>query len=375
MIRNRVLYALLLIVMAGIFVYTNTYFTLLLLVLTIALPILSLILMLISAAGLSVRLSVPYAAEKKEAVISCLFDNYSYLPIARASMDLTLENQITGSVRKKQIIASVESRGETEGSLAIKDCRVGMIVISIDKVRVFDVFCLFSKKVNSSDSESIIIMPDMKDIDLELDRPIETGSDSDRFSPFKPGSDVSETFALREYIPGDEVRKINWKLSSKVDKTIVRDFSMPLNYSIFLLLELKRTDEDLVDKLVEYYLSLSKELLERGLNHTLAWYDAGPEEFHMKPMDSFEDLDLACSEVLTAFASEGDADALGYYHQAGHIDPRCILLYVTASPQIELIEEIESQQEMMTYIVTKDPKQMEAASSAINVTQVMVEKE
>ena len=36
--------------------------------------------------------------------------------------------------------------------------------------------------------------------------------DSDEFSMYRPGDDPSETFALREYLSGDRIRSIHWKL-------------------------------------------------------------------------------------------------------------------------------------------------------------------
>ncbi len=61
--------------------------------------------------------------------------------------------------------------------------------------------------------------------------------DSDEYSMHHPGDDPSETFALREYVPGDRVRSIHWKLTEKTGEVIVRQLGLPVNNSILLLMD------------------------------------------------------------------------------------------------------------------------------------------
>lgn len=51
--------------------------------------------------------------------------------------------------------------------------------------------------------------------------------DSDTSSPDRRGSDLTEPFRLREYAPGDSLRQIHWKLSSKLDRLVIREPGMP----------------------------------------------------------------------------------------------------------------------------------------------------
>ncbi|WP_418569243.1 DUF58 domain-containing protein [Hominenteromicrobium sp.] len=44
-------------------------------------------------------------------------------------------------------------------------------------------------------------------------------------------------FDLREYVPGDDVRSIHWKLSGKTDTLILRQASDPSLYNIVLLMD------------------------------------------------------------------------------------------------------------------------------------------
>ena len=53
----------------------------------------------------------------------------------------------------------------------------------------------------------------------------------------RKGNDPSEMFDLREYVPGDDVRSLHWKLSGKTDTLILRQASDPSLYNIVLLMD------------------------------------------------------------------------------------------------------------------------------------------
>ena len=51
------------------------------------------------------------------------------------------------------------------------------------------------------------------------------------------GEDRSEIFEIRDYIPGDELQTIHWKLSAKADVLMVKEFSEPLSEQFTVYLE------------------------------------------------------------------------------------------------------------------------------------------
>lgn len=370
MLRNRVFYVLLLLAMAMIYIFTNTYYTRTLLGLCILLPLVSLALMLLSRRGLSINLTVPGTAEKDNAVLTYRFENTSLLPVARLAFRVHLENQMSGSQKDRTISTTVGGKKQASASLAIKDGKVGTVIISTKEIRVYDAFGLFALKKPDLADRATVIYPHMREAAVYMEKPIETTGDGRRYSPDRPGQDVSEIFALREYAPGDEVRKIHWKLSSKIDKMMVRDFSLPFNYSVFLLMELTRGSEDAVDAVAELYLSLSRALLEGGINHNLAWYDAGDSAFHVRELDDFEDLDLAAAEVLSSFAAEKSGIALDYYGASAYRTQKNTLVYVVSAPDVEKIAEMEVSQMMRTVYVYEDEADLEQVQQMIELIPV-----
>lgn len=360
MVQNRVFYGLLLAGTVLLYIFTNTYYTLTLLILTILLPLISLGLLLACRGRLNIRLQVPDTAEKENALLSYTFENTGAMPVARILFLAELENLLTGSKSSRWIHGAAGSRKTLEAKLALKNSKAGSVVISTRKIRIYDAFGLFAIPKADLPDQVMVIYPRMGEERVRLEKPVETTGDGSRYAPHRPGQDVSEIFALREYGAGDEVRKIHWKLSSKLDKTLVRDFSLPLNYSLFLLAELNFGNEDLADAVLEVYLSLSSSLLESGMNHNLSWYDEGEGEFFVRELDDFEDLEAAAARLLSSCASSQKSAALDYYTASGYYNSRSTLVYVAAAPDLERISELEVLQPMKT-ICIYDDKQEESS--------------
>ena len=54
--------------------------------------------------------------------------------------------------------------------------------------------------------------------------------DCTEYAPDQKGADRTETMQIRDYVPGDPLQQIHWKLSTKLDRLIVRDPAQPVPY-------------------------------------------------------------------------------------------------------------------------------------------------
>lgn len=348
MAGNRVFYILLLAAAAGIYIFTNTYYTLMLLALTVVLPLISLALMLLSRRGVTVSADVPGSCEKKNASFRYSINNSSRFPAARITFEVKLENQLTGAVRRRKVSAAAGGRQSVSADLRLTGARAGLVTVDTQKIRIYDALGLFTTGKKDLPSQECIVYPEFRDVLVSMERPVETMGDSRRFAPEKPGSDVSELFAVREYVPGDEVRKIHWKLSSKLDRTILREFSLPLNFSVILMIDMIRGDEEITDAQLELLFSLSRGMLEQGIDHNMAWFDAGEGMFHICEITGFEEFELAAAQMLQCYAGDRPDAALGYYMESQYRNPRTTLVYLTSCPDEGTIAEISVSQPVRT---------------------------
>lgn len=157
--------------------------------------------------------------------------------------------------------------------------------------------------------------------------------DGDRYSQTKKGQDVNEIFALREYIPGDGIRKIHWKLSAKQNRLVVRDFGLSLNYPVFLLLEMshqnKEKSEEALDACMITFISVSRSLIEKGIYHNIAWYDSAGEKLTIKEVKSEEELETYLPDLLSLHSYNESSMALKFYEAAIHRNKQSVLYYIT----------------------------------------------
>ena len=80
-----------------------------------------------------------------------------------------------------------------------------------------------------------LTLPELPAVNLLMTYPALTPDDGERGWRSRKGSDYTQTLQLREYVPrGILSKQIHWKLSSKLDKTIVRDPSFPVSRSLLL---------------------------------------------------------------------------------------------------------------------------------------------
>ena len=96
----------------------------------------------------------------------------------------------------------------------------------------------------------------------------------------------AEDYDLREYRYGDTPNSIHWKLSSKVDKLIVREALIPENTDIFLVL----TAEGDADKNLGLIRWLSSELCRRELPHYIVSAEQYPVENEQAGFQALVDI-------------------------------------------------------------------------------------
>ena len=83
------------------------------------------------------------------------------------------------------------------------------------------------------------IVPDYIPIENNIANYAEMGLETDDYSKTSKGDDPSEIFDIHEYHDGDKINRIHWKLTAKQDKTMVKDYSLPISNSIVLMADLQ----------------------------------------------------------------------------------------------------------------------------------------
>lgn len=357
MLKNRIQYLILLLVIAVFYIFTNEYVTFLLFIFFLILPAFSFTLLLLSYKKITVEFDIPPILKKAEAAaIHFTLSNPSFFPVSGAVLYVSCRNHLTG----KEIAVKVFCIGNKKAnftSFAISDKNAGRISVTLNKIKVCDIFGLFSLSKKVSCEKSGLIYPDTYHVQIAMENPAEIFGDGEHYSQTKKGQDVNEIFALREYTPGDEIRKIHWKLSAKQGKFVVRDFGFSHSYPVFLLLELfdngSENSDNVLDTCMAAFISVSQSLIENGICHNIAWYDSENEKLMIKAIENMDEFEAYLPDLLSMQSYHQDTTALKFYDASEYRRIQLALYYITTKVNPEEIAERAFYQTVKTIYVTQ----------------------
>jgi hypothetical protein len=163
----------------------------------------------------------------------------------------------------------------------------------------------------------LTVSPTLFPVQVTLTQQATPDPEGEHWSATRPGSDPSETFAIREYLPGDPVRQIHWKLSQKLDTLMLRELGLPVAEETLLLLETSfpaAPEGDAMDKALTALLSVSQALAADGIPHQVGWKDRAlgePVVYGVRSQQEFADLK---ARILSA-ACAVDDESIGVCFQ------------------------------------------------------------
>ena len=268
MAGRRILWGILLAGALGLYLFANSAGTLCVL-LAAALPLLSAVSLLLPR-QITLTLSAPETVGRGEQMTCTLTVSSSGIP-AQFELAVEAENGFTGEL-STQVIPLFVKKGPVSLSWQLAETHSGIIRLSCSYVREFDSFGLFSRKRTCAAQAEITLRPQTFPVSVCLNQAAEVLLDSEIYSTQKAGNDPGETFRIREYVPGDPIRQIHWKLSEKTGTLMVREFGLPaMNRLLLVFLPDKSLLSEQLDTMLDTMVSISSELLRQELPHTLLY--------------------------------------------------------------------------------------------------------
>ncbi len=271
-----------LVVLAALVVFYVLYidtFALIMLLCALLLPIILLYTMLhlrlASAAALTCDTDTAAAGESIPVTITVRNRSFLSFPQALAVVDV---HHSFGTGRERlRLRFPLQAHNVTKMTFYVQAQFCGSVDVSLKKLYVPDYFRIFRTKITvRQKTANVLILP------KRLQLPIQNSSepvyfpDSDTFGD-RPGDDASEIFGFHEYIPGEQVSRIHWKLSSKSEQLFVKEFSDPIQKSVLLLLSYKRTTHAGIQEaemLLTIFYSIVCQMFEQQVIPVILWYDA-----------------------------------------------------------------------------------------------------
>lgn len=270
MASRRILYGA---VLAGalLFQITNeNYLARFFLALCVALPLLSLILSLpgMVKCRLILKACPPALRRGEPGAWTVEADTFAGLPLPRITLRLRVWNWLTmeWSARKLKLTGVDKSRPVR---IDAPTGHCGALELLVEEIRVCDYLGLFALPVAPPGPCPIRCCP-IPAPRAAAEVPEGSGERPASRGPGRRGP--GEDYDLREYRPGDPLRSVHWKLSSKWDELIVREREESRAPLPLLTLELSG-EPDRLDKLLDRATGLSRAMLDAQRPHAVLWVD------------------------------------------------------------------------------------------------------
>ena len=120
-----------------------------------------------------------------------------------------VQNGLTGTTVQKRIRASVAGKATRPIHFRVEDAEVGKLFATVTDFRTQDLFGLMSLPVEHVAAAELLVPPPDVPAEVLMLEALETTGESVRYSENERGTDVSELFDIRDYVPGDEIRAIH----------------------------------------------------------------------------------------------------------------------------------------------------------------------
>lgn len=281
---------------AALYIFGNSAATFAVLMAAIFAPVLSIASAFLFLRGVEVSLELTRRCAAGDSVEARLALSGGRLT---PSVDCTLavENVYTGERIERELTA-----GHDGAVIKLTPSHCGLVRVSTASVRLRDPLGLVRLRAKASAERELSVEPRRFETRITLADDVDSTAESDEYSMTKPGSDPSETFGVREYQPGDPIKRIHWKLSQKSQNLMLRELGLPIVRRALILLETtfpegENPRPEPLHAAAEVFFSTSTALCEQETAHVAAWRRG--ETLVCREITTVEDTAAAAAEWLS----------------------------------------------------------------------------
>lgn len=271
MLKTRLLYILLLFSAIAFYILDKRELSVWALLVFVVLPVLSFAVLPITARLIKVSLfcKKKLFGRKEDIPFVISVKNSGILPAGEIKLSMSYKNSFSKDSGKSVLSFPVSALYSESLSCRISSEHYGRVTASLIEFKARDILGLFTWKKKLSGEVSALVIPSASEVI--------GGSDGKGFGgglteSAQIGDDVTELLQLREYRPGDRLNRIHWKLSSRTEDFIVKEFSGEENAEFCFLIDLPE-DGDERDDVLEVLCCIAEVISRYGCKGKALWAD------------------------------------------------------------------------------------------------------
>lgn len=316
-------YGLLLFVNGMIYYFLHSQFYFLVLVLMLAGPILSALSVWVLRSRLQVEIhhaQDSYGVQGETAYFTIQVKNPTCFVSLDTKLIVNVENMLMETVGQQVFSVPVHAGKGYTLTLPVVATYPGLLKISVSRVYIKDLmgFLRLKKQVEQAAELSILPRP-VTDIAYEKTSLEQGMLESEESS--KRGNDFSDVQEVREYIPGDKLMSIHWKLSAKRDILMVKDRVSMSDHQLVIVPELFIDQPVNLSAILTMTYSVILELIQEQTTVRLLYWSMNRYEYEDVRIDYKEELNAAFTRMFyeKAYKNPNEAaDHMALVHPEMH---------------------------------------------------------
>lgn len=253
----------------------------------------------------------------KNAKCCIVVRNDGKIPAVMAHTTIEITNMYSGQKKQKQMIFFVPPQKSVSAECDIANDHSGKIQCKINKFYLTDILGLIKIKAESKAHSNYTVIPQIFDTFIDYTMNETDIYDCETYSEERKGKDQSEVFQIREYVEGDSIKHIHWKLSSKLDSIVVKDPALPIDKDLMVFwdksIESASLSDEQKEAAAEMALSICQSLLEEGMAFNFVAHNTEQSLCTQKEIQYQDTLAELIQQMLETGHREGIASLAEIY--------------------------------------------------------------
>lgn len=224
---------------------------------------------------------------------SLIIENKGNITIPFVDYSMNINNKFSSNKTISKRVA-VDSSKSFINTFFLTSEHIGLANIIVPQISVSSIFGFFDKRYQINKEINTTILPDYKEIS-NVYQALEIGGGLDLEDEVNRSAFQGEPgYEYKDYIEGDPLNRVNWKLSSKQNKLMIRKSISGSKLTKSILLDYGVEDNkemlDSIDLITETYLSLVLALVKREYEVEVILKNEAYKEVYMENEQDVEEM-------------------------------------------------------------------------------------
>jgi uncharacterized protein (DUF58 family) len=278
-IRNLIRYIIVIILDIFMMVVFHSYLNFILLVGLLLFPVYSVIGVYQARAHAGISISAPLEpmVRGEEFLVNIHVLNDSFFPLVNVNVNLNVSNSFYQFTGEHVLNIPFRAKHKTKVAYPITMDNCGRFYCEVKTLSFVDILGIIELEKKVDASTQCLVIPTSDEMNAEAGQIYFKGV-SEAVESKDKGFDYSDISGIREYIPGDKLQNIHWKLSAKGDDLMVKERVNVSAMQLNVLISLANNEDMCVEGVLELADGIMKAFVKQNMPFTVYYYSVNRGE-------------------------------------------------------------------------------------------------